>query len=308
MNEKDQIIKNKIIESCAKEYLLYDKKAHKKSWLLKPYLEGGIVPSNRQLREWRIYKEINNKIINGDLSINNDLGIWTPSFCSGIRDSGIFQEIRMHCFKFNKNAHNEFLLDIKNIKFPIKVSKIYRNQFVNITGCPFLEFGVKNGAYNWNEYLGGLFAGCRIINTNKEQWLMVYCKKEMTLKKIITVLDNYKILYRVKNNRIFISPFYGALFFGYMPIHSSTRIINVKMAGDGSKLALVYWNMLRGIGESVAPTKAQILPFAVSYATHWNTGLLKKTDIRRIGIEMGIIGISNELRDLMREWIKYRQD
>ena len=99
MNKKDPIIKNKIIESCAKEYILFDNKAHQKSELLKPYFPNDIIPSNKQLKVWRIYGAIKNRIENGDLNINDQLGIWTPSFVSGIRNSGIFNEMRRHCFK-----------------------------------------------------------------------------------------------------------------------------------------------------------------------------------------------------------------
>lgn len=306
MNKKDPIIKNKIIESCAKNTILLDTKSHKKNWLLKPYLPNEIIPSNKQLNKWGIYGAMQNKIKEGNLDINDELGLWTPSFCSGIRDSGIFYEIRCHCFKFNKNTHNEFLLDISEIKLPIKISKIYQNQYVNLTGCPFMEYGINNGEYNYTEYLAGLFTGGRIENIEREEWMVVPIKNEPTLNKITTILNKYKILYKIgKKGQILISPFIGALFFGYMPLHSSTRIINIKRAAMGSKLALIYWNMVREIGQPVAPTKAHILPFAVSYATHWNSGILKKTDIRKMGVDMGIIGISSELRQLIKEWISY---
>jgi len=135
-------------------------------------------------------------------------------------------------------------------------------------------------------------------------------KDEKTLLKITTVLKKYQIIHKIEINsgnrgRILISPFFGALFFGYMPIHSASRIIGVKKAYKGVELALVYWNILRAVGEPVAPIKAHILPYAVSYATYWNREIINNTDIRLLGVELGIFGISKELRDLMKEWINY---
>ena len=318
MNQIDPKKKIEIIKACAKTYLIYGEKSYQKSELLKKYYKGEILPSNRQLREWRVFGRFNEIIQNndlGDLEINNDLGLWTPSFISGVWDSGILHLNKRHCFYLYKNTPTELIDDLKESKLSIKVSKLYKNGCINLTFCPFLKYKVKDNKYNYNEYLAGLFTGCRIMSVNGEdgegekdgeEWMVVNPKNDMTLKKIVTVLDNYKILYKMGDNgQIFISPYYGILFFGYMPIHSSTRIINVKKAYKGSKLALVYWHMVRSVSQPVAPTKAHILPFALSYASYWNRGILKKTDIREMGVEMGVIGISPELRELMKEWIKY---
>ena len=306
MNQKDPIIKNKIIDAYAKNCILTEKKTYKDISLLKPYLPNQIMPTARQLKKWRIYGLAMNKIKNGDLDINDELGLWTPSFCSGIRDSGIFYKTKNNLFMLPFKPNQSFLLDIKESKLPYKLSKVYQNNHINLSRCLFLKLGVKDGLYNYNEYLGGLFTGCRIISVEGEECMVINPKNEATLKKVITVLGNYKIAYKMGNNgQILISPYYGALFFGYMPIHSSTRLINIKRAYQGSKLALVYWHMVRDVGQPVAPLKAQILPYALSYASYWNKGILKNTDIRELGVDMGIFGISDELRELMKEWIRY---
>ena len=303
MNKTTHLAKNKLIEFCAKNYLLFGKRI-KDIFPLKPYFSNEPIPTNRQIREWQVWGKIKNKIKEGGLEVGEDLGIWTPSFCKGIRDSGIFYRIRKGSFHLNCN-YNDFLLDIKNLKLPHRLSKIYKNNTINLSSCPFMEYGVFSDKYNHNEYLAGLFTGCRLKRINNEDWMVVPCRSEERHKKVINILDNYKILYRVEKLSILISPFYGALFFGYMPINSASRVINVEKAVDGSKLALVYWNMVRVIGQPVAPPRAQILPYALSYASYWNRGIIKNNDIREIGVSMGIVGISDELRELMKEWIRY---
>ena len=58
MNTIDQNYKNKIIESCAKEWILGNRKIHIETSLLKKYINNEIIPSIRQLREWRISSKI----------------------------------------------------------------------------------------------------------------------------------------------------------------------------------------------------------------------------------------------------------
>lgn len=291
--------KNEIVNICAKTYLLYGNKRFSDWEILRQFSDKDILPSKRQLNEWRIYREIKNKIKNGEITIKDELGIFTNSFINGLKDSGIFQK-SSHTFRFNKNSHKEFYYDLLESKLPIKISKPYKHGTVNISNCLFLWLGIKEEC-NINEYFGGLFTGGCVINNR----YLITPKSKESFDRVISLLNNYKMTYENKNGQIFISPFYGALFYGYMPIHSASRVINVQNAFNGAKLALVYWNMVREIGRPVAPIKAHILPFARSYATYWNSGMLKKTDIRKMGVDIGVIGISDGLRDLMKEWIKH---
>jgi len=310
MNRIDPQKKMEIIKACAKTYLIYGEKSYQNRELLRKYYNGEILPSNRQLREWRVHGYFNEIIKNNDLDdlgINNDLGVWTSSFISGVLDSGILHQNKRHCFYLYKNAPTEFIEDLKDLKLPIKMSKMYDNGCYNLTFCPFLQYSLKNEPISRTEYIAGLFTGSNIISVGEDQWSffrVIFSPPETSLIRISTVLDKYQIIYKIENNNIIVSPFYGALFFGYMPIHSASRIIGVKRAEMGSELALVYWHMLREIGEPVAPPRAGILPYASGYATYWNREILKKTDIRKKGIEMGILGISDELRELMKEWIR----
>jgi len=293
--------KNEMINICAKTYLLYGNKKYANWDVLRQFSTEDLLPSRRQLREWGISGSIKKIIKRGEIKID-ELGIFTNSFISGLRDSGIFHH-PLNRFRFNKDIYKEFLLDLLESKLPVKISKSIHNQ-INISNCVFLWLGV-NGEYQWNEYFGGLFTGCRIVDINNEKCLLIAPKSKESFNNVTSMFNSYKIAHEVKNGQIYISPFYGALFYKYMPIHSANKIINVKNAYMGSKLALVYWNMVREIGQPVAPTKARILPFAKSYATHWNLGMIRKTNIRKMGVDIGVLDISSGLRDLLKEWIIY---
>jgi len=308
MNQKLST-KIKAIKACATNYLLYGKKhgknSYKSNFLLRPYFTNEIMPSNRQLSEWKIWGEIKKAIKGGKLDINDDLGVWTSSFISGVWDSGILHEKKPHCLYLYKNVPIELINDFKESKLSIKVSNLTKKNCYILSYCPFLYYGANNDEINSTEYIAGLFTGSRVISVGNKQCYLISPKNEISLLKITTVLNKYQILYKIENNKIMVSPFYGALFFGYMPIHSATRAINVRMAKNGSELALVYWNMIREKGELVVPVKARILPYSVSYATHWNRDIRNCQDIRLMGVGMGILGISSELRELMKEWIRY---
>ena len=296
--------KEEMIKVCAKSFLLNGKKNYTKHELLRKFSKEEILPSSRQLVEWRIYSRIISRIKNGDIEINDHLGIFTGSFVSGLRDSGVFHRPTLHQLALNGNTHKELVQDLMESKLNIKISKKYKNYKINLSNCGILRLGVKNNKYNWKEYFGGLFAGCKIEQIGDKEKLIISPKSGISFESIISYLKAQKIVYDIEKNLIYISPFYGALFNKYMPIHSANRVIGVRKPYMGTELALVYWNMVREIGQPVAPPRANILPFAKGYATHWNTGMLKKTNIRKMGLDMRVYGISDDMREIMNEWIK----
>jgi len=295
--------KAKIIDACAKTYLLCGMWTCAKKEHLRQFSDEDILPSKRQLREWRISGKIKERIKSGQMETEG-LGLFTGSFVSGLRDSGVFQNPMSGGFRFNGNAHRNLVPDLQESKLPIKLSKMYKNNQINISKCGFLRLEVRLDKLNQNEYFGGLFAGCRLEDGKDGKWLVVSPKSEESSKRVVSALYGYKIAYELKNDHIYVSPFYGALFFGFMPIHSATRLVNVRKPAKATELALVYWSMLRKVGQRVAPPKAGILPFARSYATHWDRGMMKG-DLRLKGVDLGVVGMSEGLRELMLGWIRH---
>jgi len=308
MSKKETEYKDKIIDACVKAYLVYGEKGYTECALLRQFTDEILLPSKRQIEKWRLYGKIINKIKNGQIELENDLGVFTSSFIRGLKDSGIFYRSKKNKVSFNSKIYEEFLFDLKEQKIFIKLSKQHKGYQTSILRCGLLFLGENGIKYNWNEYLGGLFTGCDIKDKEGYKWLVIVLKSKESFERVLGVLDKYKIVYKIIKNKIYISPFYGALFFGYMPLHSACRAIDVRKPALGAKLALVYWNMFRAVGEPVAPPKAYILPFSKSYATHWNTGMLKKTNIRLFGVKLGITGMSQELRDLIKTWIYYQKN
>jgi len=296
-------IQEDIIKACTKSYLIYGKKSYQDNAKLSEFYKKEL-PSQRQLENLKIHGHLIKIIQNENLDIDNYLGVWKPSFCSVLFDAGILKKRKGHCFYICKKCPQELLNDFKEIKLFSKVITI-PNGTNFLHGAHFLNYMSKSDKINEIEYLAGLFASSSIISINNEQCYLISPKNNEKLTKITNILKKYQILYQInKNGEILISPFYGALFYKYMPIHSASRVIGVKNAYLGAELALVYWDMVRNIGEPTAPIKAQILPYSLSYASYWNRDIIKK-DIRRMGIEMGILGIHPEIRKLIKEWMTY---
>jgi len=288
--------KQEIMDMCAKECILGYKEP----------IKNIIQPSRKQLSRWGYSKHsqiIKNRIKQGNLNIEDKLGIWTHSFIQGIRDSGMFM-ISSNYMRLSLNSYPEFLMDLKEVNMPFQLSKICRDELIGISKCNFLYYGIENKNINYTEYLAGIFTACNIINLYNCNWLVINLYKSPNPNKIIGILNNYKISFKIINNKIFISPFYGALFFKKMPQHSANKIINIKKPGIAIALGLIYWNKARNKGQPVAPVKKGILPFSLSYATYFNRKILNKNmDINQLKSTIGIIEISNELKNLLQEWI-----
>jgi len=293
---------NKIIDVCTKAYLVHGDKILTSPKLLK-FSNDIFIPSCRQLRRWKMFSRVREQLGGMGGEVDDMLGVYTPSFITGLFDSGVFSENKKSLLKITESIHRELLLDFKESKLPIKISDVLSHGQVSFSRCTFLKIRVANEKCKWNEYFGGLFSGANLVTLNDEQWLKITPKNDCAMERVVFALDKYMIVYKLENNKIFVSPFYGALFFGYMPIHSATRAIHVQKPAEASKLALVYWNVLRLTGKPVAPPRVNILPYAKSYATYWNRGVVGKNNIRELGIGMGVIGLRRELRELMKEWI-----
>ena len=278
-----------------------------------------ILPNSGWINENRLYKKIWARIKEGNLGIEDDLGIWTPSFCLGLKSGGQFRHKFVNVYQFNVSLMESLYIDLLEIKIPIKVDKRYKvngRVFSGISRCPFFEYGCKK--VNEKEYLAGLFSGAEIININGEEWYFIIDRNDGLINRSKEILNGWKIVFdehivekRVKLKKraikgIIVSPFYGALFFGNMPVHSASRALNFTNPGYCPSLPYIYWNMIRKNGERKVPSKKDILPFSHSYATYYNNGL-KEKDWRKKGIDIGIIGMSDELRNMLFEWMEYRK-
>ena len=308
-------ISEKDIEGYIRAYIIdgYNFNQHKKSdkEILGKYIEGWHIPSNSALYKNNVPKMVKEAIREGKVE-SQELGVWTPSFSSALKDSGCLNQINMHCFKMYYAHHKELYLDLHDIRAKKKISKMYGTGLIVINTRCFHEYV---GKINNIEYIAGLFAGSRIIEINNQQWHFVkYGVSEMgkktpdALKKVkdrmLGILDKISIPYKEHKNGIIISPFFGALFFGYMPIHSASRQINMDRAGECPVFPYIYWNMTKKKKEPLAPVKKWQLPYSKSYATHFNKKIYNN-DWRKLGVDVGILGISEELREMILEWKKY---
>jgi len=337
MNKRDQKYKNKIIESYAKMMIFNNCNTYKNSqqymrhYLDDEFLDREIMPSNRQLKEWRICSQAYDKIKYGQLDIDPELNLWTSSYCRGLEDSGALTKCTYKNIKCSKNIHStytqneykkntrrgindsiyilnkekEYIMShIKASKFSVKIIDMGKKYVLK--KFYIMEYGKMSEEIIGNEYFGGLFTRNEIINN---EYILIMPPSEDKYDRIEKWLKLYNIIYKKEEDGIKISPFYGALFFGYMDLDAGSRILNIKNAYMCPELPYLYWNIIRGKNEKAAPLRKMILPFSVSYATHWNRGLhMGYKEVRKRGIDIGILGVNKELLKLMKEWIYYQNE
>jgi hypothetical protein len=305
---------HKIVDKIAIGCILIDPLIYMDAKKMRALIGREILPNSGWMWNNRLYAKIWERIKDGNLGIEDDLGVWTPSFCLGLKTGGKLRKHVFNAYYINIDKMNSLYMDFMEIKLPINIWKEHNRRGGRVSGvskCPFFEYGCKE--VNEKEYLAGLFSGAEIIIKGKEEWYFITSDKE-SLDRCKGILDKWKIVWEEHNEHrssrvylgIIVSPFYGALFFGNMPVHSASRALNFTNPGHCPSLPYIYWNMIRKNGERKVPSKKDILPFSHSYATYYNNGL-KEKDWRKKGIDIGILGMSDELRNMLFEWMEYRK-
>jgi hypothetical protein len=304
----------KIVDKIAIGCILIDPLIYRDAKKMRALIGREILPNLDWMCNNRLFAKIWSRIKSGNLGIEDDLGMWTPSFCLGLKTGGKLRKHVFNAYYINIDRMNSLYMDFMEIKLPINIWKEHDRRGGRVSGisrCPFFEYGCKE--VNEKEYLAGLFSGAEIIIKGKEEWYFITSDKE-SLDRCKGILDKWKIVWEEHNEHrssrvylgIIVSPFYGALFFGNMPVHSASRALNFTNPGHCPSLPYIYWNMIRKNGERKVPSKKDILPFSHSYATYYNNGL-KEKDWRKKGIDIGILGMSDELRNMLFEWMEYRK-
>jgi hypothetical protein len=72
------------------------------------------------------------------------------------------------------------------------------------------------------------------------------------------------------------------------------------------ELGILYWNLcVKEKHDRKFPWWRDALPFINSYVTGWKNSIIKgknKIEIRKAGVDIGILKISNEIRNILKEW------
>jgi hypothetical protein len=295
--------KKAVVEAYAKIFVLVTcdpDEAH-------PYLGRFLPPGLRfptedefQLRI-RGVTGIYERIEQGGLEIIRELGLWRPEFLHGLKLAGALHKDSGRGWAIWSKRHKDLLRDFEELPFPHKLENTSgRNGLRRLRRCPlsYLPAADPEGA----SVLAGLFASARICSRERERWLELPGKPEIT-----SILDHWTVAYwpsRVyRGNAIVqIPPFYAALFAHLMPVHSATRILSLRRTAMSPMLAQIYWDrQFSRKGKRILPF-ADALPFGCSKRTYYRLQWKRRKLHWKAVLELKILSLDVRLLDLMRRW------
>lgn len=302
--------KNRLLEICAKAYLIFPLRIRKDPSLCREFLrEGEYCPTFCQIRRLRI-KRIKERIRMGGLGIDEEMGVWNSGFISGLRSSGCLYSHSSWKYGTYISTHKEVVRDLKSANI-CKIRELSRNATHYISRFPLFEYPSEKGTEK--EFISGLLAGAVKRKVGEEEWLMlgngVGRKRNeplFSLKERNAALMKWGILYKevkyLGRESILISPFFGALFSQWMPVHSACRMLTFDRPALCPEIGILYWNIcVNEKGDRRFPIWVDEMPYVNSYATSFRLAIGKK-DMRLEGVRLGILNANERLKGVMKEW------
>ena len=309
--EQDRLRKEgpvlRLIDAAARCFVLAsDRPLQGRPIALEPHIDwsqGDVSTSQGRLYEIG-RKRIVDRIKQGNLGIEDQLGVWNGSFWHGLRLSGALKKGRWSEWDIWEKAHQELIADLAEMPvFGRLEPKVNKSGLRRLRRCHAIYLPPEKETER--SVVAGLFSGAA-LRTGCEAWMEL--PDEEAVKQ---VLDEWGILHQpIKTpqgrQRVRISPFFAALFCGLMPRHSAQRILSIKKAGGCPLLSVIYWQMvMSGKGRRYMPFW-DALPFGCSKATFFRRGWRRK-ELHRIGWVDLDINIVPKLRKLMVEWFQRKK-
>jgi len=228
--------------------------------------------------------------------LDDDLLPWTAGFWQGLRLSGA---LVVHGGHPRLQPGRPWLAeDLERLPFPGRLSTPDRQGRQWLIRCQAWRLPVANALSA--DVLAGLLAGARRETTADGIWLVV-----PHTESVLRLLSWWGVSMKkaVKENELWVSPFYGVLLSGHMPVVCAQSML-VRRAGGCPLLPLAIWESTFGSGgppSYLLPERAGALPFACGDATRkrhgWTRDFLHAT-----AVHLGVAQASPEMRRLLKEW------
>jgi hypothetical protein len=301
-----EVLRKQISLAIARAYVLADPKAHLKPLVAWPYIKaavpGYLWPTVCSLHYAGAPRSAIDRLRMGDLGIENEMRPWTPEFFLGLRLSGALQEKEAGRFRIDATAPPELVEDISKWHIAGKLGTDDGFGRRRLVGC--LATLLPPADPEGESVLAGLFAGARLIEIDREQWLEFAASDQVK-----SLLDSWTILYepsigtKTKKNMLRASPFFAALFADLMPNCFRERILILRRPAMCPLLALLHWDWLY----SPLKTHTRILPFAdalpygCSRRTFYRRGW-KRKELHWQAVHMGILSVDQRLWVRINHW------
>jgi hypothetical protein len=289
-----------------------DPKAHLKPLVVWPFLKatvpGYVWPTICSLRYAGAPQAALARLRQGDLGIETEMRPWTPEFFLGLRISGALAEKEAGRFRIDARSHPELIQDIAEWHIAGRIGSDDGFGRRRLVGCLATQLPAVDpmGA----SVLAGLFAGAKLSEVDRQQWLEVPASDEAkALLADWTILFTDSTAVRPGRNMVRISPFYAALFADLMPAHSKQRLLSLRRPAMCPLLALLYWDWLYAPlkpGMRILPFP-NALPFGCSRRTFYRKGW-KREKLHWQAVHLGILSVERRLTVRLNHWYESHQD
>jgi len=242
------------------------------------------------------------RITQGNLGIEDRLGVWNGSVFHGLKLSGALR--KGPGTEFTIWARPELVADLSEMPLMHKLEpKAAKHGQRRLRRC-YAAFLPPEDPIG-RSVLAGLFAGAILRNADGEEWLEL-----PGTQGVKTILSEWGIpclpFERPMGKRVLhVSPLFGALVAHIMPPHSAGRIQCIRKAGNCPYLPAILWEMAMTKKHSRYMPFPNALPFACSKSTFFRRGW-RRRDMHKAGwLELGI-HVTPRLRELLVEWFERR--
>ena len=242
-------------------------------------------------------KEALKRIAEGNLGIDDKLGIWNGSFWHGLKLSGTLRRGVGTEFRIWERLHEELVADLSEMPLMKRLeAKAAKHGQRRLRRCYVALLPPENpmGAST----LAGLFAGAALREDAGGTWMEL-----PDGDAIKAILGDWGIPFRPaeypKDRKVVrVSPLFGALASSLMPPRSADRFRSIRNAGGCPYLSAVLWEMAVARKNSRYMPFPDALPFGCSKATFFRRGWHRR-DLHKAGwLALGI-RITPKLRGLM---------
>ena len=239
------------------------------------------------------------RISQGNLGIEDKLGVWTGEFWCGLKLSGALKKSVGTEFVIWEKGHGDLIEDLIEMPLMKRLEPTAsRSGLRRLRRCyaAYLPPVDPLGA----AVLAGLLTGAALHEANDETWLNVPDNEAVR-----AFLNGWGLPFRTARlhgrNRLLVSPLFGVLVAHLMPPHSARRMLAIKRAGDCPYLSAVLWEMALSRRYCPYMPFATALPYGCSKATFFRKGW-HRADLHKAGWLSFGIRISDRFRAVLVTW------
>jgi hypothetical protein len=290
-----------MVNAAARGAVLLDSSAWNNPVAIQPFWQGpDPLPSHKELRGLARMAKATVPSLR-DLDV--EMGIWSGGFFRGLRLAGAMYQWHGRTRVLPGRPWLEEDLELMSLPGRLRPAN-HRGRWL----CRCLAARVPATSEVGPDVVAGLLAGAKKHRSEDGNWLLV-----PRSDPILRLIDQWAISatevrlpsrHGLERLGLRISPFYGLLFSGLMPVSTAYSML-VRRPGDCPWLPLAYWQVLHpdccAQDNYFMPPRAGLYPYLCSHSTRRRLGLGRE-DLYRASVRLGVSFVPLGLRKLLEEW------